>query len=79
MEQILKDYSWDLGEYTPRTSQAERGKLALYDALTVYQLNPALPESPSGNTNDYIRPVQETRELKYIFFYLHENEQYFND
>ena len=79
MEQILKDYAWDLGAYTPRATQAERGKLALYDALTVYQLKPAPPESPSGNTNDYIRLAQETRELKYIFFYLHENEQYFND
>ena len=79
MEQILKDYAWDLGAYTPRATQAERGKLALYDALTVYQLKPAPPESPSGNTNDYIRLAQETRKLKYIFFYLHENEQYFND
>jgi len=79
LEQILKDYAWDLGAYTPRATQAERGKLALYDALTVYQLKPAPPESPSGNTNDYIRLAQETRKLKYIFFYLHENEQYFND
>ena len=79
MEQILKDYAWDLGAYTPRATQAERGKLALYDALTMYQLKPAPPESPSSNTNDYIRLAQETRELKYIFFYLHENEQYFND
>ena len=79
MEQILKDYVWDLGEYTPRATQAERGKLALYDALNVYQLNPAPPILTTSNTNDYIRMAQETHELKYIFFYLHENEQYFND
>ena len=79
MEQILKDYAWDLGGYTPRATQAERGKLALYDALNVYQLNPAPPVLLTSNTNDYIRMAQETRELKYIFFYLHENEQYFND
>ena len=79
MEQILKDYSWDLGEYTLRASQAERGKLTLYDALNVYQLKPAPPASPEGEKNHYICLAQETHELKYIFFYLHENEAYFND
>jgi len=79
LEQILKDYSWDLGEYTLRASQAERGKLTLYDALNVYQLKPAPPASPEGEKNHYICLAQETHELKYIFFYLHENEAYFND
>lgn len=79
MEQILKDYSWDLGEYTLRSSQAERGKLTLYDALNVYHLKPAPPASPEGEKNHYICLAQETHDLKYIFFYLHENEAYFND
>lgn len=79
MEQILKDYSWDLGEYMPRASQAERGKLTMQDAFRAYQLIPAPPDLTGGNTNDYIRLAQETHELKYIFFYLHENEAYFND
>ena len=79
MEQILKDFSWDLGEYTLRASQAERGKLTLYDALNVYQLKPAPPASPEDEKNHYICLAQETHELKYIFFYLHENEAYFND
>ena len=79
MEQTLKDYSWDLEGYMPRTSQAERGKLTMQDAFRAYQLIPAPPGLPSGDTNDYICLAQETHELKYNFFYLHENEQYFND
>ena len=79
MEQILKDYSWDLEGYMPRASQAELGKLTMQDAFRAYQLIPAPPGLPSGDTNEYIRLAQETHELKYIFFYLHENEQYFND
>ena len=79
MEQTLKDYSWDMEGYMPRASQAERGKLTMQDAFRAYQLIPAPPGLPSGDTNEYIRLAQETHELKYIFFYLHENEQYFND
>ena len=79
MEQTLKDYSWDLEGYMPRASQAERGKLTMQDAFRAYQLIPAPPGLPSGDTNEYIRLSQETHDLKYIFFYLHENEQYFND
>ena len=79
MEQTLKDYSWDMEGYMPRASQAERGKLTMQDAFRAYQLIPAPPGLPSGDTNEYIRMAQETHELKYIFFYLHENEQYFND
>ena len=75
MEQILKDYSWDLGEYTLRVSQTERGKLTLYDALNAYHLIPP----PAALPDDYIRLAQETHEMKYIFFYLHENEAYFNE
>ena len=78
MEQILKDYSWDLGEYTLRVSPAERGKLTLHDALNAYQLKPAPPASPDGKKDDYICLAQQTHELKYIFFYLHKNEAYFN-
>lgn len=78
MEQNLKDYSWDLGEYTLRASQAERGKLTLHDALNAYQLKPAPPASPDGKKDDYICLAQQTHELKYIFFYLHKNEAYFN-
>ena len=63
----------------PRASQAELGKLTMQDAFRAYQLIPAPPGLPSGDTNEYIRLAQETHELKYIFFYLHENEQYFND
>lgn len=79
MEKTLKDYSWDLGEHVPRASQAERGKLTMQDAFRAYQLIPAPPGLPSGDSNEYIRLAQETHELKYIFFYLHENEEYFND
>ena len=79
MEKTLKDYSWDLEDYMPRVSQAERGKLTMQDAFRAYQLIPAPPGLPSGDSNEYIRLAQETHELKYIFFYLHENEQYFND
>ena len=78
MEQILKNYSWDLGEYKLRASQAARGKLTLYDARNAYRLKPEPPASPEDKKNYYICLAQETHELKYIFFYLHENEQYFN-
>ena len=78
MEQILKDYSWDLGEYTLRASQSGRGRLTLYDARNAYRLNPEPPASPEGKKDHYICLAQETHELKYIFFYLHENEAYFN-
>ena len=78
MEQTLKDYSWDLEGYMPRASQAERGKLTMQDAFRAYQLIPEPPTSPAGGANDYIRLAQETHELKYIFFYLHEKEWYFN-
>ncbi|MBR0217583.1 MAG: hypothetical protein IJQ33_00050 [Clostridia bacterium] len=65
--------------YMPRASQAERGKLTMQDAFREYQLIPVPPGLPSGNTNEYIRLALETHELKYVFFYLHENEEYFND
>ena len=78
-EPLLKGYSWELGEYMPHTSQAERKKLTLYDAYSTYQLIPAPPCSESGRTDDYIRLAQETHEIKYVLFYLHENERYFND
>ena len=79
MGNTLKDYSWDLGEYMPRASQAERGKLTMQDAFKAYQLIPS-PMIPDGfDPNDYIRMAQETHELKYIFFYLHANEPYFNE
>lgn len=78
-EPVLKGYSWDLGEYMPHASQAERKKLTLYDAYSAYQLIPAPPRSASGRTDDFIRLAQETHEIKYILFYLHENERYFND
>lgn len=29
--------------------------------------------------DDFIRLAQETHEIKYVLFYLHENERYFND
>jgi hypothetical protein len=78
-EPVLKGYSWELGEYMPHTSQAERKKLTLYDAYSAYQLIPAPPCSEPGRTDDYIRLAQETHEIKYVLFYLHENERYFND
>ena len=78
-EPVLKGYSWDLGEYMPHTSQAERKKLTLYDAYSAYQLIPTPPCSESGRRDDFIRLAQETHEIKYILFYLHENERYFND
>ncbi|MBR3019781.1 MAG: hypothetical protein IKH57_22340 [Clostridia bacterium] len=78
-EPVLKGYSWDLGEYMPHTSQAERKKLTLYDAYSTYQLIPAPPRAETGRTDDYIRLAQETHEIKYVLFYLHENERYFND
>ena len=78
-EPVLKGYSWDLGEYMPHTSQAERKKLTLYDAYSAYQLIPAPPCSEPGRTDDLIRLAQETHEIKYVLFYLHENERYFND
>lgn len=78
-EPVLKGYSWELGEYTPHTSQAERKKLTLYDAYSAYQLIPAPPREEICRTDDYIRLAQETHEIKYILFYLHENERYFND
>ncbi|MBR4334651.1 MAG: hypothetical protein IKP72_18415 [Clostridia bacterium] len=78
-EPVLRGYSWDLGEYMPHTSQAERKKLTLYDAYSAYQLIPAPPCSKPGRTDDYIRLAQEAHEIKYVLFYLHENERYFND
>ena len=77
MEQILKDYSWDLGEYTLRASQSGRGRLTLYDARNAYRLKPE-PPPQEGKKNHYICLAQKTHELKYIFFFLHENEAYFN-
>ena len=79
MEQILKDYSWDLDGYMPRASRAERRKLTLQDAESVYQLIPTPPRIKGDDPNDYIRLAQETHELKYIFFYLCEKEAYFNE
>lgn len=80
MKLILKDYSWDMDGYVPRSPQGESGKLTLKDAYLAYHLQPSPPESNvSGSPDDYIRLAQKTHELKYVFFYLHENERYFND
>lgn len=80
MELILKDYSWDMDGYVQHSPQGEGGHLTLKDAYMAYHLLPAPPESEDGgSTDDYIRIAKETHELKYVFFYLHENERYFND
>ncbi len=80
MKLILKDYSWDMDGYVQRSPQGESGKLTMKDAYLAYHLQPSPPESNvSGSPDDYIRLAQETHELKYVFFYLHENERYFND
>ena len=79
MEQMLKDYSWDLGPYLLRAPYYERYEqedLTMYDACLAYHLNPSPPRP--RNADDYIRMAQKTHEMKYIFFYLHLNEQYFN-
>ncbi len=75
MEQILKDYSWDLDRYRPRLQHEE---LTPEDAFLAYHLIPSPPKIKISSTDDYIRLAQETHELKYIFFYLHKNERYFN-
>lgn len=50
------------------------------DAYMAYHLFPSPPLiKPGGSADDCIRLAQETHELKYVFFYLHENERYFND
>lgn len=80
MELILKEYSWDMDGYVPYSPQGESGQLTLKDAYMAYHLLPSPPLiQPSGGTDGYIRLAQETHELKYVFFYLHENERYFND
>ena len=76
MEQKLKDYSWEMDGYVLRTPQAQEDGLTIQDAQTAYHLNPSPPALQ--NTDGFIRLAQETHELKYIFFYLHANEQYFN-
>lgn len=63
----------------PHASQAPRQMLTIEDAEGAYRLIPAPPREKGFDPNDYIRLAQETRELKYIFFYLHEKEWYFND
>ena len=78
MEQILKGFSWALEGYMPRASQALSQMLTIEDAERVYQLIPSPPKIKGCDVNDYIRLAQETHELKYIFFYLHEKEWYFN-
>lgn len=77
MEQRLKEYSWEMDGYALRASQAGHKGLTIHDAQTAYRLIPSPPALQ--NANDHIRMAQETHELKYVFFYLHENEQYFND
>ncbi len=80
MELILKDYSWDMDGYVPHVPQGESGKLTMKDAYMAYHLFPSPPLiKPGGSADDCIRLAQETHELKYVFFYLHENERYFND
>ena len=78
MEQILMGFSWALEGYMPRASQAQPKMLTIEDAENAYQLIPAPSKIKGYDVNDYIRLAQETRELKYIFFYLHEKEWYFN-
>lgn len=79
MELILKEYSWNMDGYVPYTPQGEDGKLTMKDAYMAYQLLPSPPPlQHSGNPDGYIRIAQETHKLKYVFFYLHENERYFN-
>lgn len=80
MELILKDYSWDMDGYVPHFPHGEGGQLTLKDAYMAYHLLPSPPPiQPGGSADGYIRLAQETHELKYVFFYLHENERYFND
>ena len=75
MEQILDGYSCNLEGYMPR---ALHTNLTWEDVIYAYHLFPAPPLSETGSMDDYIRKAQETHDLKYIFFYLHMNERYFN-
>ena len=75
MEQILDGYSCNLEGYMPRTLHTD---LTWEDAIYAFHLIPAPPKSETGSMDDYIRKAQETHDLKYIFFYLHMNERYFN-
>ena len=62
--------------YVPCIPGSEQDDLTIKDAQTAYRLSPSPPALQ--NTDDFIRLAQETHELKYVFFYLHVNEQYFN-
>ena len=75
MEQVLDGFTCDLEGYLPRPLHLE---LTWEDAFFAYRLIPAPPKAENGSTDDYIRMAQETHDLKYIFFYLHANERYFN-
>ena len=83
MEQKLKGYSWDMEGYMTHISsmkpKAKFVELTMYDAQNVFKLYPPLPKrSPDSDPNDYIVKAQETKEIKYVLFYLDEKEEYFN-
>ena len=76
MKQRLKDYSWDMDGYAPYVPRTDQEGLTMQDAQTAYRLVPSPPALQ--NTDDFIGLAQGTHELKYVFFYLHEKERYFN-
>lgn len=92
MEQKLKGYSWDMDGYMTHISsikpkaefsgmkpKTEFVELTMHDAQNAFKLYPPLPKrAPDSDPNDYIVKAQETREIKYVFFYLDEKEDYFN-
>lgn len=75
MEQVLNGFTCNLEGYLQRSLHLE---LTREDACYAYRLIPAPPRVETGRMDDYIRKAQETHDLKYIFFYLHMNERYFN-
>ena len=80
MTDKLKGYSWDMGGYVLHTPQSEHGKLTLKDAEQAYQLVPRYsPKRRLKDQSTYILRAQKYHAIKHVFFFMSENEAYFNN
>ena len=79
MNKLLDGYLWELGDYCLYTPPGEHGHITRHDASHAFQLIPPVRDADKvKDPSDYIIRAKATHELKHVFFFMSENERYFN-
>lgn len=79
MQKLPEGYSWDLDGFDPYRFQQADGDVIPITYLAADHIFRLIPEPGEKLPQaEYIQKAQETHDLKYIMFFLHHYENYFN-